>query len=276
MCKLVQWNSKQARAAAAVMVPAGTSEGVRTSQIRAQSRLEAKQQNRWMQRERERESLEEVEGAPSHVSLPSSKAPGERERERVKVQTESRADERDVCVHRRSPDLCGTQTEAAADQSWLVKRSSLAGLSPGGGRPLLPLTVDGIEKSSVPKPQRVPGRQEAGRKGHPGSRPVPQGWSAHQMGCCFRCVYRYTFSTSFSSTGSHPATADQSKGQPLPPGPRGVSGKTAPSGGGRGHSRYFCASGQATTFSRDPGFLQPFRTERTAGSRPHTPALTAC
>lgn len=54
------------------------------------------------------------------------------------------------------PRPSGTETEAGAG-GW-------DGVSPGGGGPLLPLTVDSIKKGSVPEPERVPGRQGAGSR----------------------------------------------------------------------------------------------------------------
>lgn len=162
----------------------------------------------------------------SVISLPSSKATGERERElKSRRRAEQTREKRKAGTFVLSAGLHRRNQEQAR-----VRRSSGAAgarLSPGGGRPLLPLTVDGIEKSSVPEPQGVPGRQEGGMKGARGPAPAGRGvfrgaGSAHQMGCCFRWVYKYTFSTSFSSTGSHPAPAEQSKDQPptrpLPPG----------------------------------------------------------
>lgn len=105
--------------------------------------------------------------APPHVSLPSREAPGEGER--GKVQRESSADEReekscDICLH--GGVIKGLLTFRRHRRNNEQIRAAGARPSPGGWRSLLPLTVDGIEKSSVPKPQRVPGRQEGGVRGH--------------------------------------------------------------------------------------------------------------
>lgn len=57
-------------------------------------------------------------------------------------------------------------------------RQAWTWLLPGRGRPLSPLTVDGIEKSCIPEPQRVPARQTRWERSQSQAHVVVQ-WLSH-------------------------------------------------------------------------------------------------